>query len=61
MRSDSTRRRLIHAALLALATGGLVAVDDPAPQISRDAAVAMTNAGQLAVQGADAVARELRG
>lgn len=53
------RRRTIRAAFVALAAGGLVAVANPAPQISHAAQVAMTNAGQLAAQSADAVARHL--
>lgn len=57
----STRRRLVHAALLALAAGGLVAVANPAPRISHAAEVAMSNANLLVQQGATAVSARLRG
>ena len=39
MRKQTTKRRMIHAALLALAAGGLVAVDNPAPRVSHDVTV----------------------
>ncbi|MBY8827684.1 hypothetical protein [Hephaestia mangrovi] len=61
MSRPKTRRRVIHALLLALAAGGLVAVDNPAPRISHDASVAIASAGHLAIQSADAVTRTLRG
>jgi hypothetical protein len=61
MRKQSTSQRTIRAALLALAIGGLVAVADPAPRVSHAADIALTSAGRLAAQSADAVARPLRG
>jgi len=55
------RQRTIRAALIALATGGLVAVANPAPRVAHDAKVAMASAGRLAVQGADAMTGALQG
>ncbi|MGN6279120.1 MAG: hypothetical protein ACTHM8_10415 [Sphingomonas sp.] len=61
MRKQSTSQRTVRAALLALAIGGLVAVANPAPRISHAADIALTSAGRLAAQSADAVTRPLRG
>ncbi|MGN6270046.1 MAG: hypothetical protein ACTHM0_09155 [Sphingomonas sp.] len=61
MRRQSTRRQTIRAALFALAAGGLVAVDNPAPRISHAAEVAMTSANHLAHQSAAAVTARLHG
>jgi len=61
MRKQTTKRRMIHAALLALAAGGLVAVDNPAPRVSHDVTVAMLSAGHLAAQSADMLAQTLEG
>jgi hypothetical protein len=61
MRNQSTLGRTVRAALLALAVGGLVAVANPAPRISHAADIALTSAGRLAAQSADAVTRPLHG
>jgi hypothetical protein len=55
MRRTSALQRTLRAALIALAAGGLVAVDNPGPRISHAAEVAMTSAGHLAWQGAATV------
>ena len=61
MRRQTTKQRLIHAALIALAAGGLVAGDNPAPRLSREGAVAIASLGSLAAQSADAMTRTWRG
>ena len=61
MQGKRIRRGTIRAALIALAAGGLVAVANPAPKISRDTRIAMVSAGHLAVQSAAAVTHGLHG
>jgi len=61
MRRPSALQRTLRAALLALAAGGLVAVDNPAPRVAHAAEMAMVSAGRLAHQGATAVTTGLRG
>lgn len=61
MRRPSTLQRTLRAALIALAAGGLVAVDNPAPAIGHAAEVAMTSANHLAHQSAAAVTARLHG
>ena len=61
MRRQAKRRRIIHAALMALAAGGLVAVDNPAPRVSHDVGVAMASAGHLAIHGAASLKDRLAG